>query len=44
MGIDEAKKFAAELVEQAKKEIASFDSAKAVPLFHLADYIARRQS
>jgi geranylgeranyl diphosphate synthase type II len=44
MGIDEAKKFAAELVEQAKKELASFDSAKAVSLFHLADYIASRQS
>lgn len=43
MGIDKAKKFAAELAAQAYKELAAFQSAKAAPLYHLANYIANRQ-
>ncbi|KAJ4850903.1 hypothetical protein Tsubulata_009464 [Turnera subulata] len=44
MGIDEAKKFAGKLVNQANQELADFDSLKAAPLYHLANYIASRQN
>ncbi|CAK7344063.1 unnamed protein product [Dovyalis caffra] len=44
MGIDEAKKFAARLVDQANQEIAFFDRVKAAPLYHLTHYIANRQN
>lgn len=44
MGIDEAKKFAARLVDQANQELAHFDAAKAAPLYHFAHYIASRQN
>lgn len=44
MGIDNAKKFANELLVQAIQELDSFDAAKAAPLFHLANYVASRQN
>ncbi|EEF31206.1 geranylgeranyl pyrophosphate synthase 7, chloroplastic [Ricinus communis] len=44
MGIDEARKLAAKLVDQANQELAYFDSAKAAPLYHFANYIASRQN
>ncbi|KAJ7964492.1 Geranylgeranyl pyrophosphate synthase [Quillaja saponaria] len=44
MGIDKAKKFANELVDQALAELSHFDAAKAAPLCYLAKYIANRQN
>ncbi|XP_050227070.1 geranylgeranyl pyrophosphate synthase, chloroplastic-like [Mercurialis annua] len=44
MGIDEARKLADKLVHQANQELAYFDSAKAAPLYHFANYIANRQN
>nr|AZR38434.1 geranylgeranyl diphosphate synthase 1 [Euphorbia peplus] len=44
LGIDEARKLAAKLVEQANQELAYFDAAKAAPLYHFANYIASRQN
>ncbi|XP_038701796.1 geranylgeranyl pyrophosphate synthase, chloroplastic/chromoplastic-like [Tripterygium wilfordii] len=44
MGIDKAKKFAIELVDQAIGEIDCFDASKAAPLYYLANYIANRQN
>ncbi|KAJ8761243.1 hypothetical protein K2173_001299 [Erythroxylum novogranatense] len=44
MGIDKAKKFAEKLVDQANQQLASFDPAKAAPLYHFARYIASRQN
>lgn len=42
MGMDESKKFAMKLVAQAIEELAYFDSTKAAPLCHLANYIVSR--
>ncbi|NP_001295715.1 geranylgeranyl pyrophosphate synthase, chloroplastic-like [Jatropha curcas] len=44
LGIDEARKLAAKLVDEANQELAYFDSAKAAPLYHFANYIASRQN
>ncbi|KAJ4706907.1 Geranylgeranyl pyrophosphate synthase [Melia azedarach] len=44
MGLDNAKKFANELLAQAIEEIAYFEDAKSAPLYHLANYIASRQN
>ncbi|KAL5743461.1 hypothetical protein ACOSQ2_026577 [Xanthoceras sorbifolium] len=44
MGLENAKKFAGELVGQAIQELAYFDAQKAAPLYHLAGYIASRQN
>ncbi|KAL5745176.1 hypothetical protein ACOSP7_026322 [Xanthoceras sorbifolium] len=44
MGLENAKKFAGELVDQAILELAYFDAQKAAPLYHLAGYIASRQN
>ncbi|GLT28602.1 hypothetical protein SLA2020_104960 [Shorea laevis] len=44
MGVDNAKKFAGELVVQAIEELACFDTAKAAPLYHLAKFIANRDN
>ncbi|KAL5743459.1 hypothetical protein ACOSP7_026317 [Xanthoceras sorbifolium] len=42
MGMDESKKFATQLVAQAKEELSYFDSTMAAPLYHLADFIVSR--
>lgn len=44
MGIENAKKFASELVAEAIEELAYFEDARAAPLCHFANYIARRQN
>ncbi|KAJ6368129.1 hypothetical protein OIU78_000662 [Salix suchowensis] len=44
MGMDEAKKFAARLVDEANQGLAFFDDVKAAPLYHLANYIASLQN
>ena len=44
MGLDKAREFAEELVEQAIDELKCFDAAKAAPLHCLADYIAHRKN
>nr|QSL83312.1 geranylgeranyl diphosphate synthase like 1 chloroplastic [Nigella sativa] len=44
MGIEKAKEFANLLVAQAHKELSFYDSAKAAPLYHFANYIAQRQN
>lgn len=44
MGLERAREFAGELVVKAVEELASFDSLKAAPLYHLAHYIASRQN
>ncbi|KAJ4706912.1 Geranylgeranyl pyrophosphate synthase [Melia azedarach] len=42
MGIDEAKNYAKGLVAEAHKELAYFDSSKAAPLYHMANFIVSR--
>ncbi|KAJ4706915.1 Geranylgeranyl pyrophosphate synthase [Melia azedarach] len=42
MGIDEAKNYARELVAEANKELAYFDSSKVAPLHHMANFIVSR--
>ncbi|XP_038681566.1 geranylgeranyl pyrophosphate synthase, chloroplastic-like isoform X2 [Tripterygium wilfordii] len=44
MGIEKARNFAQKLVDQAVEELAHFDAARAVPLYHLAHFIADRQN
>ncbi|CAI0450928.1 unnamed protein product [Linum tenue] len=44
LGLDGARRFAAELVGQACEELAGFDPVKAAPLYHFANYIATRQN
>ncbi|KAG6387598.1 hypothetical protein SASPL_152790 [Salvia splendens] len=44
MGLGEAKEFAGELAEKAVQELAFFDTLRAAPLHHLAQYIASRQN
>ncbi|KAJ4706911.1 Geranylgeranyl pyrophosphate synthase [Melia azedarach] len=39
MGINEAKNYARELVAEGQKELAYFDSSKAAPLYHMANFI-----
>ncbi|KAM7267927.1 hypothetical protein ACFE04_010093 [Oxalis oulophora] len=43
MGIDNAKKYAGELMNEAHQQLAGFDPARAAPLLHLACYLANRQ-
>ncbi|KAH9675494.1 Heterodimeric geranylgeranyl pyrophosphate synthase large subunit 1 [Citrus sinensis] len=43
MGIENARKFACDLLAQATEELAYFEVARAAPLYHLAYYIASRQ-
>ncbi|CAI0547575.1 unnamed protein product [Linum tenue] len=44
LGLEGARRFAAELVDRANGELAGFDPAKAAPLYHFANYIATRQN
>ncbi|CAA2967629.1 geranylgeranyl pyrophosphate synthase, chloroplastic-like [Olea europaea subsp. europaea] len=44
LGLDQAREFAEKLNEEAKEQLAEFDSDKAAPLIALADYIAHRQN
>lgn len=44
MGVENARKFADELVEKAIHKLSYFDAARAAPLYHLANYIANRQN
>ncbi|GKV20560.1 hypothetical protein SLEP1_g30661 [Rubroshorea leprosula] len=44
MGVNNAKKFAGELVAQAIEELTCFDAAKAAPLYRLAKFIANRDN
>ncbi|XVF20615.1 hypothetical protein REPUB_Repub12eG0016100 [Reevesia pubescens] len=44
MGLDNAKKFAAELMIQAVDELAYFDPERAAPLYHLAKFIFDRDN
>lgn len=39
IGVDESMKYARELVAQAIKELAYFDSARAAPLYQIANFI-----
>lgn len=43
MGMEETKKYAAELVNQAYEELDYFDSDKAAPLYHIANFIISRR-
>jgi len=43
LGLDESRKVAQQLIDDAKAELASYDQAKAAPLLALADYIGNRQ-
>ncbi|KAL5743458.1 hypothetical protein ACOSQ2_026574 [Xanthoceras sorbifolium] len=42
MGMDESKKFARQLVAEAKEEVSCFDSTRAAPLHHLANFAVSR--
>nr|AKU77010.1 geranylgeranyl diphosphate synthase [Tripterygium wilfordii] len=42
MGLDNCRKYANELVNQAIEELADFDPVRAAPLYHLARYIVDR--
>ncbi|XP_007033017.2 PREDICTED: geranylgeranyl pyrophosphate synthase, chloroplastic/chromoplastic [Theobroma cacao] len=44
IGVDNAKKFAGELMTQAVEELAYFDPARAAPLYHLAKFICDRDN
>ncbi|WOK92689.1 geranylgeranyl pyrophosphate synthase 7, chloroplastic-like [Canna indica] len=44
MGLEKAQQLAQELVLRAEEELSGFDSVKALPLLHLAHYIANRQN
>lgn len=44
MGLEKAKNFAKMLVAKAVEELNCFDTIKAAPLLHLANYIAHRQN
>jgi geranylgeranyl diphosphate synthase type II len=43
LGLDESRKVAQKLIDDAKAELACYDQAKAAPLLALADYIGSRQ-
>ncbi|KAI9162571.1 hypothetical protein LWI28_028614 [Acer negundo] len=42
IGMDESKKFARELVAKAHEELTYFDSTKAAPMYHLANFVVNR--
>lgn len=42
MGVAGAKRYAKELVAGANQELAYFDSTRAAPLYHLADFLVSR--
>ncbi|KAJ0041850.1 hypothetical protein Pint_18594 [Pistacia integerrima] len=42
MGVDESKKYARELVVEAKEELSYFDSTMAAPLYHIANFVVSR--
>lgn len=42
MGVAGAKRYAKELVAEANQELAYFDSTRAAPLYHLADFLVSR--
>lgn len=44
MGVNGAKKYAKELVAEANQELAYFDSTRAAPLYHLADFVVSRHN
>ncbi|XP_051139839.1 geranylgeranyl pyrophosphate synthase, chloroplastic-like [Andrographis paniculata] len=44
LGVEGAREFANKLCEEAKEQLAEFDSDKAAPLAALAEYIGRRQN
>ncbi|CAN4114793.1 unnamed protein product [Withania somnifera] len=44
MGLEKARQYAGELMATAMAELSYFDSAKAAPLYHIANYIASRQN
>lgn len=44
MGVDGAKRYAKELVAEANQELAYFDSTRAAPLYHLADFVVSRHN
>nr|APX64490.1 geranyl diphosphate synthase large subunit [Phalaenopsis bellina] len=44
LGLEKSREFADELLRDAKSQIEGFDSLKAAPLLHLANYIAYRQN
>ncbi|KAM0937710.1 putative transferase [Dioscorea sansibarensis] len=43
IGLEKSREFAEELNHEAKQQLEEFDSEKAAPLMHLANYIAYRQ-
>ncbi|CAN0913709.1 Geranylgeranyl pyrophosphate synthase, chloroplastic/chromoplastic [Linum grandiflorum] len=43
LGLDGARRSASRLVDEAIKELDGFDSVKAAPLYHYANYIASKQ-
>lgn len=43
IGLEKSREFAEELNHEAKQQLEEFDSEKAAPLVHLANYIAYRQ-
>lgn len=43
LGLEKSKELAQELNRKAKKELQGFDQQKALPLLHLADFVAQRQ-
>lgn len=44
VGIDESRKIAQNLIDEAKAQLDSFDPVKRAPLIGLADYIFSRQN
>ena len=44
LGLDESRRIAQKLIDDAKAELSSYDQAKAAPLLALADYIGNRQN
>nr|QSL83315.1 geranylgeranyl pyrophosphate synthase like 2 chloroplastic [Nigella sativa] len=44
IGLEKAREFAEKLNREAKEQLSGFDSEKAAPLVHLANYIASRQN
>eukprot|EP01025_Chloroclados_australasicus_P057135 TRINITY_DN7111_c0_g1_i1.p1 TRINITY_DN7111_c0_g1~~TRINITY_DN7111_c0_g1_i1.p1 ORF type:complete len:233 (-),score=39.62 TRINITY_DN7111_c0_g1_i1:305-955(-) len=44
VGLDESRKIATDLIEDAKAQLADYDPSKAAPLLGLADYILHRKN
>lgn len=44
LGLDESRRIAQKLIDDAKAELSPYDQAKAAPLLALADYIGNRQN